>query len=395
MTTATRIPEPLRRSTPSLSPDELSRYSRHLIIPEVGMEGQLKLKSGKALVIGAGGLGSPLALYLAAAGVGTVGIVDFDTVELTNLQRQILHSTETLGRSKSDSARERLTALNPDVAVETYNMRLTSDNALDILRAYDVVVDGTDNFPTRYLVNDACVLLGKPNVYGSIFRFEGQASVFAVPGGPCYRCLYPEPPPPGTVPSCAEGGVLGVLPGVIGVIQATEVVKLLLGIGEPLVGRLLLYDALRMDFREFKVSQDPACPICGPNRTIHELIDYEGFCGVAPLPDTALPDGREIAPLQLKELLDRNLPIFLLDVREPHEWQICRISGATLIPLGQLPSRTDELNAGKEIVVYCRSGERSGRAVEYLKKKGFPRVRNLRGGILAWRDQVDHSIPKY
>jgi len=382
-------------STPSLSRDELSRYSRHLIIPEVGMEGQLKLKSGKVLVIGAGGLGSPLALYLAAAGVGTIGIADFDRVELTNLQRQILHSAEALGRSKLDSARERLVALNPDVVVKTYDTRITSENALDILREYDVVADGTDNFPTRYLVNDACVLLGKPNVYGSIFRFEGQASVFGLPGGPCYRCLYPEPPPPGLVPSCAEGGVLGVLPGIVGVIQATEVVKLLLGIGEPLAGRLLLYDALRMDFRELKVRKDPACPICGPKRTIHELIDYEEFCGVAPPPEIALQDGREIEPLQLKQLLDRNLPILLLDVREPREWQICRISGATLIPLGQLPSRTDELSASKEVVVYCRSGARSGRAVEYLKNKGFPRVHNLRGGILAWRDQVDHSMPRY
>ena len=382
-------------STLPLSRDEISRYSRHLIIPEVGMEGQLKLKSGKVLAIGAGGLGSPLSLYLAAAGVGKIGIVDFDTVELTNLQRQILHSTDTVGRSKLDSARERLFALNPEVEIETYDTRLTSENALDIVREYDVVADGTDNFPTRYLVNDACVLLGKPNVYGSIFRFEGQASVFGMPDGPCYRCLYPEPPPPGLVPSCAEGGVLGVLPGIIGVIQATEAVKLLLGIGEPLVGRLLLYDALRMAFRELKLRKDPACPVCGPNRTIHELIDYEQFCGVALQPDSGSPLRDEIEPLELKELLDRRLPILLLDVREPHEWQICRISGATLIPLGQLSSRTDELRAAENIVVYCRSGVRSGRAVELLKGKGIPRVRNLRGGILGWADQVDPSMPRY
>jgi len=383
------------RSEQSLSQDEISRYSRHLIIPEIGMEGQLKLKSGKVLVIGAGGLGSPLSLYLAAAGVGTIGLVDFDKVELTNLQRQILHSTDSLGRSKLDSARERLLALNPEVKIEAYDTRLTSENALDILRKYDIVVDGTDNFPTRYLVNDACVLLGKPNVYGSIFRFEGQASVFGIPEGPCYRCLYPEPPPPGLAPSCAEGGVLGVLPGIIGVIQATEAVKLLLGIGEPLVGRLLLYDALRMEFRELKLRKDPACPVCGPNRTIQGLIDYEQFCGVVSRQDAAFPDCGEIEPLELKELLDRRLPVLLLDVREPNECQICRISGATLIPLGQLLSRADELSAAEDIVVYCRSGVRSRRAVELLKSKGFPRVRNLRGGILAWTDQVDPSMPRY
>ncbi len=380
-----------RGSTPPLSRDEISRYGRHLIIPEIGMEGQLKLKSGRVLIIGAGGLGSPLSLYLAAAGVGTIGLVDFDKVELTNLQRQILHSTDSIGRSKLDSARERLLALNPGVKIEAHDTRLTSENALDILREYDVIVDGTDNFPTRYLVNDACVLLGKPNVYGSVFRFEGQASVFGAPEGPCYRCLYPEPPPPGFVPSCAEGGVLGVLPGIIGVVQATEAVKLLLGIGEPLVGRLLVYDALRMNFRELKLRKDPACPICGPNRTIHELIDYEQFCGVSSQPGA----GSEIEPLELKDLLDRRLPMLLLDVREPHEWQMCRIPGATLIPLGQLLSRTAELAAAEDIVVYCRSGVRSGRAVELLKGKGFPRVRNLRGGILAWADQVDPSMPRY
>ncbi len=384
-----------RRSELSLDRDEVVRYSRHLIMPEVGMEGQLKLKSGKVLVIGAGGLGSPLSLYLAAAGVGTIGLVDFDKVELTNLQRQILHSTDSVGKSKLDSARERLSALNPEVNIRSYDVRLNSENALDIIRDYDIVVDGTDNFPTRYLANDACVLLGKPNVYGSIFRFEGQASVFGIPNGPCYRCLYPEPPPPGLVPSCAEGGVLGVLPGIIGVIQATEAVKLLLGIGEPLVGRLLLYDALRMSFRELKLLKDPACPICGPDRSLHELIDYEQFCGVAPRPDTAIPNGCEIEPRELKELLDRHLPIRLVDVREPHEWQICRLSGAILIPLGELPSRTGELSAAEDLVVYCLSGARSGRAVELLKGKGFPRVRNLRGGIRAWADQVDPSMPRY
>jgi sulfur-carrier protein adenylyltransferase/sulfurtransferase len=385
----------IRRSMPSLSRDEISRYSRHLIMPEVGMEGQLKLKSGRVLIIGAGGLGSPLSLYLAAAGVGALGLVDFDKVELTNLQRQILHSTDSIGRSKLDSARERLLELNPEVKIETHDTRLTSENALDILRKYDVIVDGTDNFPTRYLVNDACVLLGKPNVYGSIFRFEGQASVFGAPEGPCYRCLFPEPPPPGFVPSCAEGGVLGVLPGIIGVVQATEAVKLLLGIGEPLVGRLLVYDALRMNFRELELRKDPACPICGPNRTIHELIDYEEFCGVAARPDTPIPDGNEIEPLELKDLLDRQLPILVLDVREPYEWQVCRIPGATLIPLGQLPSRTEELGAAQDIVVYCHSGVRSRRAVELLRAEGFPGVRNLRGGILAWADQVDPSMPRY
>ncbi len=379
----------------TLSPAEVLRYSRHLIMPEVGMAGQLKLKAGKVLAVGAGGLGSPLALYLAAAGVGKIGIVDFDVVDLTNLQRQILHSTESVGRPKLESAKARLEALNPEISIELYETRLTSENALDILKDYDVVADGTDNFPTRYLVNDACVLLGKPNVYGSIFRFEGQASVFGLPGGPCYRCLYPEPPPPGLVPSCAEGGVLGILPGTIGVIQATETVKLLLGIGEPLSGRLLLFDALGMSFKTLKVRKDPNCPICGENRTIHRLIDYKQFCGITSespdVGDTAL----SIEPPELKHLIDSNKPLYLLDVREPQEWQICRIAGAHLIPLGRLSASLNQLNTADDIVVYCRSGVRSAKAVELLKKSGFKRVRNLDGGILAWADKVDPTLPKY
>jgi adenylyltransferase/sulfurtransferase len=379
----------------SLSSSEVLRYSRHLILPEVGMEGQLKLKAGKVLAVGAGGLGSPLTLYLAAAGVGTIGIVDFDSVDLTNLQRQILHSTESVGRPKLESAKNRLQALNPEVQIELHETRLTSENALDILRNYDVIVDGTDNFPTRYLVNDACVLLGKPNAYGSIFRFEGQASVFGMPDGPCYRCLYPEPPPPGLVPSCAEGGVLGILPGIIGVIQATETVKLLLGIGEPLVGRLLLFDALQMSFKTLKLRKDPDCPICSERRTIHRLVDYDQFCGIAPELPQAQDSGLEIEPAELKALLDRQEPLYLLDVREPHEWQICRIPGAHLIPLGQLPSRLNQLNAADDIVAYCRSGVRSGKAVDLLRKSGFRRVKNLSGGILAWSDKVDPTVPKY
>jgi adenylyltransferase/sulfurtransferase len=379
----------------SLSAQEVSRYSRHLILPEVGMEGQLKLKASKVLAIGAGGLGSPLTLYLAAAGVGKIGIVDFDKVDLSNLQRQILHSTESVGTSKLESAKNRLLALNPEIQVELYETRLSSENALDILKDYDVVVDGTDNFPTRYLVNDACVLLGKPNAYGSIFRFEGQASVFGMPDGPCYRCLYPEPPPPGLVPSCAEGGVLGILPGIIGVIQATETVKLLLGIGEPLVGRLLLFDALQMSFKTLKLRKDPDCPICSSHRTIHRLIDYNQFCGVVPQPVQPHESDFEIEPAELKSLLDRKDPLYLLDVREPHEWQICRIPGAHLIPLGQLPSSLNQLSTSDNLVVYCRSGVRSGKAVDLLKKSGFRRVKNLVGGILAWSDKVDPSVPKY
>jgi adenylyltransferase/sulfurtransferase len=381
--------------SPTLSAAEALRYNRHLIMPEVGLEGQLKLKAGKVLAIGAGGLGSPLTLYLAAAGVGKIGIVDFDVVDVSNLQRQVLHSTAAIGKPKLQSARERLLALNPEIEIELHDTKLTSENALAILKDYDVVADGTDNFPTRYLVNDACILLGKPNVYGSIFRFEGQASVFGMPGGPCYRCLYPEPPPPGLVPSCAEGGVLGILPGIIGVMQATETVKLLLGIGEPLVGRLLLFDALKMSFRELKLRKDPACPICGEHRTIHKLIDYNQFCGIAPLPQEPSRVEGEIDPLELKLRLDRQDPLFLLDVREPYEWQIGRIPGAHLIPLGQLSSRIGELNRADEVVAYCRSGIRSGKAVDFLIKSGFSRCLNLSGGILAWSDKVDPSIPKY
>ncbi len=384
------------RKTAKLSNDEILRYSRHVIMPEVGMEGQLKLKQAKVLLIGAGGLGAPLGLYLAAAGVGKLGLVDFDVVDFTNQQRQIIHSTETVGQPKLQSARDRLSGLNPHIEIETYETALSSQNALDLFRDYDIVADGTDNFPTRYLVNDACVLLGKPNVYGSIFRFEGQASVFATKEGPCYRCLYPDPPPPGLVPSCAEGGVLGILPGLIGVVQATEVVKLILGNGNSLAGRLLLYDALEMKFRELKLRKDPECPICGPNRTIHELIDYNQFCGITPEPPP--PPGLtefELDPKDVKKKIDRKDDFFLLDVREPHEVQICTIPGAHLIPLGQVTARVNELNSADEIVVYCRSGKRSGQAVEFLKKAGFRKVKNMRGGILAWSDTVDPSVPKY
>ncbi len=384
------------RKPAKLSNDEILRYSRHLIMPEVGMEGQLKLKQAKVLLIGAGGLGAPLGLYLAAAGVGKLGLVDFDVVDFTNLQRQIIHSTETVGQPKLQSAKNRLSGLNPHIEIETYEMALSSQNALDLFRDYDIIADGTDNFPTRYLVNDACVLLGKPNVYGSIFRFEGQASVFATKEGPCYRCLYPEPPPPGLVPSCAEGGVLGILPGLIGVVQATEVVKLIMGNGRSLVGRLLLYDALEMKFRELKLRKNPECPICGPNRTIHELIDYNQFCGITPEPPP--PPGLtefELDPEDVKKKIDRKDDFYLLDVREPHEVEICTFPGSHLIPLGQVTARVNELNSADEIVVYCRSGKRSGQAVEFLKQAGFRKVKNMRGGILAWSDKVDPSVPKY
>ncbi len=384
---------------PVLSNDEVKRYSRHLIMPEVGMEGQRKLKAGKVLCIGAGGLGSPAALYLAAAGVGTIGIVDFDEVDFSNLQRQILHGTPDVGRSKLHSARDRLTALNPNVKVVTYETALTSKNAFELFRGYDVILDGTDNFPTRYLVNDACVLLGIPNAYGSIFRFEGQASVFGTKEGPCYRCLYPEPPPPGLVPSCAEGGVLGVLPGVIGTIQATEAVKLIMGIGEPLVGRFLIYDALKMRFRELKLRKDPDCPVCGTHPTVRELIDYEQFCGVtpmAPVNQTPSTSDREITVEELKKKMDAHEPdLFVLDVREPQEFQIARIPGTVLIPLGEVPRRVSELDPSKQIVVHCKSGVRSAKAAEFLRSSGFPRVQNLTGGILAWIDRIDPSQPKY
>jgi len=383
------------RAETKLSREEVLRYSRHLIMPEVGMEGQLKLKQARVLLIGTGGLGAPLGLYLAAAGVGRLGLVDFDVVDFTNLQRQVTFSTADVGRAKLEAAKERLAGLNPEIQIETYNARLTSENALNILRDFDIVVDGTDNFPTRYLVNDACVLLGKPNVYGSIFRFEGQATVFGMPGGPCYRCLYPEPPPPGLVPSCAEGGVLGVLPGIVGAIQAMETIKLILGRGDALVGRLLLFDALAMRFRELKLHKNPDCPLCGERRTITKLIDYEEFCGIrgqeAPVTAAQVP---EVAPRELKARLDRGDDVFILDVREPHEYQICNLRGH-LIPLGDLPRRVHELDSSHEIVAHCRSGKRSAEAVDFLRKAGFRKVWNLKGGILAWSDEVDASVPKY
>ena len=383
-----------------LSNDEVKRYSRHLIMPEVGVEGQEKLKSGSVLCIGAGGLGSPAALYLAAAGVGRIGIVDFDVVDFSNLQRQVIHGTADVGRSKLASAKDRLLALNPHVTIETYETALSSKNALELFKPYDVILDGTDNFPTRYLTNDACVLLGKPNAYGSIFRFEGQASVFATKDGPCYRCLYPEPPPPGLVPSCAEGGVLGVLPGVVGTIQATEAIKLIMGIGEPLIGRFLIYDALRMKFRELKLKKDPDCPVCGTHPTVRELIDYEQFCGVAPAaPEVAVTSASnsetETDVKELKRKIDAKEDFFLLDVREPNEFQIGRIPGSTLIPLGEVPQRVNEIPRDKEIIVHCKMGGRSARAASFLREQGYTNVKNLKGGILDWSDKIDPSVPKY
>jgi len=395
---ATRTVNPAaaaKGSDVTLSNEEILRYSRHLIMPEVGMEGQLKLKRARVLLVGTGGLGAPLGLYLAAAGVGTLGILDFDKVDFTNLQRQVAFGTSDVGRPKIEAAAERLGNLNPDIQITSYETQLTSENALEIFRDYDIIVDGTDNFPTRYLVNDACVLLGKPNVYGSIFRFEGQASIFGYPDGPCYRCLYPEPPPPGLVPSCAEGGVLGVLPGIIGSIQAMETLKLILKTGEPLVGRLLLFDALGMKFRELKLRKNSDCPVCGTNPSITKLIDYAEFCGIrgeeAPAPQTTVP---EITPRELKGRLDRGDDIYVLDVREPHEYQICNIGGH-LIPLGDLSRRVNELDSAREIVAHCRSGKRSADAAEFLRKAGFKKIWNLKGGILAWSDEVDSSVPKY
>jgi adenylyltransferase/sulfurtransferase len=379
----------------SLSKDEILRYSRHLIMPEVGMDGQLKLKQASVLLVGAGGLGAPLGLYLAAAGIGRIGLVDFDVVDFTNLQRQVIHGTKDVGRKKIDSAFETMRDINPFVQLDRHETALSSENAFQIFKDYDYVVDGTDNFPTRYLVNDACVLLNKPNVYGSIFRFEGQATVFAYEGGPCYRCLYPEPPPPGLVPSCAEGGVLGILPGVIGLIQATETVKLILGIGQPLVGRLLLYDALGMKFRELKLRKNPDCPICGDHRTITQLIDYQEFCGIPHQPVEAAPVTGDIEPSEVKQKQDRGDNFVLIDVREPHEYQIARIPGARLIPLGELPKRLGELNKLDEFVMHCKSGMRSAKAVDLLKQAGFAKVRNMKGGILAWSDKVDPTVPKY
>jgi len=386
---------------PQLSNEEIKRYSRHLIMPEVGVDGQRRLKAGKVLCIGAGGLGSPAAMYLAAAGVGTIGVVDFDVVDFSNLQRQIIHGTKDVGRSKLASAKDRLVDINPHIHVETYEVALSSENALKLFEPYDVILDGTDNFPTRYLTNDACVLLGKPNAYGSIFRFEGQASVFATKDGPCYRCLYPEPPPPGLVPSCAEGGVLGVLPGIIGVIQATEAIKLLSGIGDPLIGRFLIYDALRMRFRELKLRKDADCPVCGVHPTVTKLIDYEQFCGLRPAEpepttvSTKTNRGFEITAVELKQRLDRGEKLRIIDVREPMEYQINRIAGAQLIPLGEIPRRYAELDPEEELIMQCKTGARSGRAADFLRSVGFKQVLNLKGGIVDWIDKVDPSQPKY
>src|SRR5688500_11471186 len=384
---------------PELTPDEIKRYSRHLIMPEVGMDGQRRLKAGSVLCIGAGGLGSPAAMYLAAAGIGRIGIVDFDVVDFSNLQRQLLHGTKDVGTSKNESAKRRIQDLNPHVHVETYETLLNSQNALELFKDYDVILDGTDNFPTRYLVNDACVLTGKPNAYGSIFRFEGQASVFATKEGPCYRCLYPEPPPPGLVPSCAEGGVFGVLPGIIGVIQATETIKLVLGAGEPLIGRFLIYDALRMRFRELKLRKDADCPVCGTHPTVTKLIDYEQFCGVAPhqVAEAARPatSADALTSRELKAELDRGEVLQIIDVREPQEYQINRIPGSILIPLGELPKRYVELDPNANLVMQCKSGIRSAKAQDFLRSKGFTKVRNLTGGVLGWIDQVDPTQPKY
>lgn len=378
-----------------LSKEEILRYSRHLIMPEVGMEGQLKLKQARVLCIGTGGLGAPLGLYLAAAGIGRLGLVDFDVVDFTNLQRQVTFGTSDVGRPKIEAAAERLRDMNPSIEIQAFETKLTSENALELFKDFDVIVDGTDNFPTRYLVNDACVLLGKPNVYGSIFRFEGQATIFGALGGPCYRCLYPEPPPPGLVPSCAEGGVLGVLPGIVGSIQAMETIKLILGSGDSLAGRLLLFDALEMKFRELKLRKNPACPMCGEKRTITKLIDYYEFCGIrgeeVPAPNVQVP---EMTPRELKARLDRGDDLFVLDVREPHEYQICNLRGH-LIPLGEIPRRAQELDSSKEIVAHCKSGKRSAEAVEFLRKAGFRKIWNLKGGIQAWSDEVDSSVPKY
>src|SRR5438270_2831729 len=378
----------------TLSNEDVLRYSRHLILPDVGVDGQRKLKAGRVLLIGAGGLGSPLALYLAAAGVGTLGLVDFDVVDVSNLHRQVLHGTKDVGRPKLDSARERLHDVNPHVHVETYETRLTSVNALDILRDYDVIVDGTDNFATRYLTNDACVLLGKPNVYGSIFRFEGQASVFAMPDGPCYRCLYPDPPPPGLVPSCAEGGVLGILPGLVGLIQATEAIKLILGAGQPLIGRLLLIDAMGMKFRELKLRKNPDCVVCGTNPTVTKLIDYEEFCGLRGQEKPVSNGVPEISVEELKQRLDAKEDFVLMDVREQHEYQICNLNGV-LIPLIDLLRRVHVLDHSKEMVVHCRSGVRSAKAIGFLQHAGFTKAKNLAGGILAWADRIDPKVPKY
>ncbi len=376
---------------PNLSSNEISRYSRHIIMPEVGMEGQKKLKSSSVLIIGAGGLGTPSATYLAAAGVGRIGIVDFDKIEKSNLHRQILYSESDVGRSKAEVAKERLLQINPNVSVELHKVRLDSSNALGILKDYDLILDGTDNFPTRYLVNDACVLLGKPNIYASIFRFEGQASVFYAREGPCYRCLYPEPPPPGLVPSCAEGGVLGVLPGIMGSIQAGQAITMLLGRGEPLIGRLLLFNALDMKFKELKLRKNPDCPICGPNPTVKELIDYDAFCGM----DEELSPELEVTVQTLKKWKDEKKDVFTLDVREQFEYEICRLDGSKLIPLGNLPERVNELDTADQIVVYCHTGVRSAQAVRFLNNLGFKKAKNLKGGINAWAEEIDPTVQTY
>lgn len=377
-----------------LSREEMRRYGRHLIMPEFGLEGQRKLKDSSVLIIGAGGLGSPSSLYLAAAGVGRIGLVDHDRVDYTNLQRQILYTTSDVGRPKLQAAAERLRAENPDIDIRTHQEILNSENALDTLRNYDVILDGTDNFPTRYLVNDACVLLGKPNIYGSIFRFEGQASVFYAKEGPCYRCIYPQPPPPNLVPSCAEGGVLGVLPGIIGLIQATETVKMILGKGEPLIGRLLYFDALKMSFREFKIQKNKNCPVCGENPTVRELIDYEGFCGITP-ERTRMEEELQITPEEVKERLGKGDSLFLLDVREPVEYAICKLPESKLIPLGQLPDRVKELDSAQDIILYCHHGVRSLQAAQFMREAGFKRVWSMKGGIEAWSERIDSSVPRY
>ncbi len=380
----------------TLTNEEVARFSRHLILSEVGMQGQVKLKNASIAMIGAGGLGAPVGLYLAAAGIGRFGIVDFDIVDASNLQRQVIHGTKDIGRKKLDSAADSMKDINPNIKIEKYDTGLSSDNALEILRDYDIVIDGTDNFPTRYLVNDACVLLKKPNVYGSIFRFEGQATVFAYEDGPCYRCLYPEPPPPGLVPSCAEGGVLGILPGLIGVVQATEAVKIILGVGETLKNRLLLYDALNMRFRELKLRRDKDCPVCGDHPTVTKLIDYQKFCGVDVLQQAEMVGGEGVIDVsEVKSKLDRGDKFTLIDVREPHEYEIAKIPGARLIPLGTLAGRLNELDPEADIVAHCKSGGRSQKAVDLLKQNGFKHVRNMTGGITAWSDKVDPSVPKY
>lgn len=378
-----------------LTQEEIRRYGRHLIMPEVGMAGQKKLKAARVLLIGTGGLGSPLSLYLAAAGIGRIGLVDFDQVDYSNLQRQVIYSVRDVGRPKLEAAKDRILEINPNVQVDSYEARLSSQNALDIIKNYDVVVDGTDNFPTRYLVNDACVLLGKPNVYGSIFRFEGQVSVFDSKLGPCYRCLYPEPPPPGLVPSCAEGGVLGILPGVIGTLQATETIKIILGKGDLLVGRLLLFDALKMKFRELKLQKDPKCPLCGINPTMKSLIDYEAFCGLGRGEAETLGEENEMTVTELKRLIDKGERVNLIDVREPHEYEICKIEGSKLIPVGEIPNRVNEFNLTDDYVFHCHTGVRSAWAVNFLRQLGLKKVKNLKGGIDAWATEVDPSIPRY